>query len=99
MFFVATLSLFGFEKSIESEGTGGAYFHSSSDGMMQTLPSVQLKEAPLFSLFYLHVQPPLLDQDVLDIYSSEFPVDLVLEVRDGFAVEYNITTSTTFVIK
>jgi hypothetical protein len=45
-----------------SDLLSGFYLQAwTSDTMMQTLPIQQLHDAPLENLFYLHIQPPMLD--------------------------------------
>jgi len=60
------------------------YFYSlSSDSMMQTLPIAGLREHPLESLYFLHMQPPLFD--------------LIRTVTATVFVDSNITDQTALI--
>ena len=60
--FIAILYLASFQLIVSGNDVAPVqFFHLSSDSMMQTIPIVQLWENPIESLYYLHIQPPLLD--------------------------------------
>ena len=60
--FIAILCLASFQLIVAGNDVAPVQFlHLSSDSMMQTIPIVQLRENPIESLYYLHIQPPLLD--------------------------------------
>ena len=60
--FIAILYLASFQLIVAGNDVAPVqFFHLSSDSMMQTIPIVQLRENPIESLYYLHIQPPLLD--------------------------------------
>lgn len=62
VFIVSVVLLSIFKYTAEDERISGIYFHEwPSDSMMETLPSALLKKSPMESLFYLHIEPPLLD--------------------------------------
>jgi hypothetical protein len=50
------------EAYFKPQAASGVYFQAlTSDDMMQTLPIQTLKDSPFFSLWFLHIQPPMLD--------------------------------------
>ena len=60
VFSIIALSLF--KVLLGDHRISGVYFHIwPSDSMIETLPSSLLRTYPLESLFYLHIEPPLLD--------------------------------------
>jgi hypothetical protein len=62
VFGLAFLFIFGLQIYYSPFAEDGLYFQPwAGDIMMQTLPAVHLKNAPIMSLFYLHIQPPMLD--------------------------------------
>lgn len=62
VFVVGFVFLFCLEDRMREHAHGGLYFHQwTSEKMMQTVSVLALREEPLKSLFYLHVQPPVFD--------------------------------------
>lgn len=72
VFLVTTISLYSFERYLRPQAVDGVYFLSikidenrwhgfPSEEMMQTAPIEALRDEPLKSLWYLHIQPPLFD--------------------------------------
>ena len=62
VFVFGLVLILGLEWVMQSSAIRGVYFQRwSSEDMMQTVSVVDLRAEPLASLFYLHVQPPLLD--------------------------------------
>jgi hypothetical protein len=62
VFLFSVLWLTVLEMMTSSRAADGVHFQSwTSDDMQQTLPIAVLRESPLRSLYYLHIQPPLLD--------------------------------------
>jgi hypothetical protein len=54
--------MLGLQGVMQPQAIDGVYFQRwSSEDMMQTVSVVDLRVEPLASLYYLHVQPPLLD--------------------------------------
>ncbi len=50
------------EAYFKPEAASGIYFQTlTSDDMMQTLLIQTLRDSPFYSLWYLHIQPPMLD--------------------------------------
>jgi hypothetical protein len=62
IFFASCLFLIALETYFKPKGFEAFYFQNlTSDAMMQTLPVVLLKNQPITGLYFLHIQPPLLD--------------------------------------
>src|SRR4051812_8198481 len=62
VFLVSVVWLTALEMMTSSRAADGVHFQSwTSDDMQQTLPIAMLRDFPLQSLYYLHIQPPLLD--------------------------------------
>ncbi|HTP11165.1 MAG TPA: hypothetical protein VMP08_23080 [Anaerolineae bacterium] len=62
VFVLGLLFILGLEWIMQPYAIRGVYFQRwSSEDMMQTVSVVDLRAEPLASLYYLHVQPPLLD--------------------------------------
>ncbi len=62
VFVLGLLFILALEWVMQPQAIGGVYFQRwSSEDMMQTVSVVDLRAEPLASLYYLHVQPPLLD--------------------------------------
>ena len=62
IFVLGLVFIFGLEWVMQPYAIQGVYFQRwSSEDMMQTVSVVDLRVEPLASLYYLHVQPPLLD--------------------------------------
>src|SRR5262245_19147647 len=62
VFLVSVIWLVALEALFSSRAADGVHFQKwTSDDMQQTLPIAVLQEFPLESLYYLHIQPPLLD--------------------------------------
>lgn len=54
--------LFALETTVRPHAIGRFYFHKwESEYLMQTVSAADLRDEPLRSLFYLHIQPPLFD--------------------------------------
>lgn len=62
VFLFGLVFILGLEWQLQPQAIDGVYFQRwSSEDMMQTVSVVDLRAEPLASLYYLHVQPPLLD--------------------------------------
>jgi hypothetical protein len=62
IFFASCLFLIALETYFKPKGYGAFYFQNlTSDVMMQTLPVELLKNRPITGLYFLHIQPPMLD--------------------------------------
>lgn len=61
--FVVSASFLAFlEAYFKADAISGIYYQvHTSDAMMQTLPIQTLRDAPFLSLWFLHIQPPMLD--------------------------------------
>jgi hypothetical protein len=68
------LWLGGLELAMRTHTRDGVHYQKwTSDAMMQTLPIDVLRDAPLDALYYLHIQPPMLDV-IRSIFARAFPV-------------------------
>jgi hypothetical protein len=62
VFLVSVIWLLALEVLFSSRAEDRVHFQKwTSDDMQQTLPIAMLRDFPLKSLYYLHIQPPLLD--------------------------------------
>jgi hypothetical protein len=62
VFFTSFIFIISLEIYFKPYTIDGIHFQEwSSDWVLQTLPIKQLKEYPVLSLWYLHIQPPLYD--------------------------------------
>src|SRR5687767_9361052 len=62
VFLVSVVWLTALEMMTSARAADGVHFQSwTSDDLQQTLPLAVLRDFPLRSLYYLHIQPPLLD--------------------------------------
>jgi hypothetical protein len=62
IFTAAAAFLFAVEQSLRARAPDGVYFQAySSEFLMQTVSLADLRNEPWRSLFYLHIQPPMLD--------------------------------------
>jgi hypothetical protein len=62
MFFFSLSFILVLEAIMRPSAIGGVYFQQwTSEDMMQTLPILDLRDHPIESLYYLHIQPPALD--------------------------------------
>ena len=81
---LAVVFLSTFQMIAAEDRISPVHFYSlSSDSMMQTLPIAGLREHPLESLYFLHVQPPLFD--------------LIRTVTATLFVDSNITDETALI--
>src|SRR6186713_402657 len=62
VFLVSIVWLTALEMMTSARAADGVHFQEwTSEFMQQTLPIAVLRDFPLQSLYYLHIQPPLLD--------------------------------------
>jgi len=62
VFFMSFIFIISLEFYYKPYTKDGIHFQKwTSDRMMQTVPIKQLKEYPILSLWYLHIQPPMYD--------------------------------------
>jgi len=62
IFLVSVVWLTALEMLTSARAPDGVHFQAwSSEDLQQTLPIAMLRDFPLRSLYYLHIQPPLLD--------------------------------------
>jgi hypothetical protein len=84
LFLVSTFWLAALERGMRSHTLDGVHYQKwSSDVMLQTLPIEVLRAAPLQALYYLHIQPPVLDivrATFAQFFPRAAPAELVLEV-------------------
>jgi hypothetical protein len=94
LFLITTISLYSFERYLRPEAVDGVYFLSikidenrwhgfPSEEMMQTAPIEALRDEPLKSLWYLHIQPPLFDSIralLAQVYSSSNSYEMLKKV-------------------
>jgi hypothetical protein len=62
VFILSVVWLLALEKHFAPHARDGVHFQKwTSDDLQQTLPLAMLRDYPLQSLYYLHIQPPLFD--------------------------------------
>lgn len=86
VFLISCVYLGMLEHHFRPQAFGGFYFQdSTSDILMQTLPVATLKAQPLTSLYYLHIQPPMLDsiRTLLAVLAPSSNPGSVLRFVDG----------------
>jgi len=84
-FIVSACFLAFLEVYFRADAISGIYFQKyTSDTMMQTLPIQSLRDAPFLSLWFLHIQPPMLDsiRAVLAYFSNNGSGPALLEYVD-----------------
>jgi hypothetical protein len=94
VFFVSALWLSALELGMQSHTFDGVHYQKwSSDAMLQTLPIVTLRATPLEALFYLHIQPPMLDSvraALAQLFARSNAAELVRRVDVCLSVLYII---------
>jgi len=84
-FIVSACFLAFLEVYFRADAISGIYFQKyTSDTMMQTLPIQSLRDAPFLSLWFLHIQPPMLDsiRAVLAYFANNGSGPALLEYVD-----------------